>query len=52
MVGGNRSKYMDFWNNKELLIVKGANHVDLYDGGDKNAIPFDKIESFYKENLK
>jgi len=37
---------------KELLIVKGANHVDLYDGGDKNAIPFDKIESFYKENLK
>ena len=39
-------------DNKELLIVKGANHVDLYDGGDKNAIPFDKIGSFYKENLK
>ena len=39
-------------DNKELLIVKGANHVDLYDGGDKNAIPFDKIESFYKSNLK
>ena len=39
-------------DNKELLIVKGANHVDLYDGGDKNAIPFEKIESFYKENLK
>lgn len=39
-------------NNKELYIVKGANHVDLYDGGDKNAIPFDKIESFYKEYLK
>ena len=39
-------------NNKELFIVKGANHVDLYDGGDKNAIPFDKIEKFYKENLK
>ncbi len=38
--------------NKELLIVKEANHVDLYDGGDKNAIPFDKIESFYKNNLK
>jgi len=37
--------------NKELLIIKGANHVDLYDGGDKNAIPFDKIESFYKNNL-
>ena len=39
-------------DNKELFIVKGANHVDLYDGGDKNAIPFDKIESFYKLNLK
>jgi len=39
-------------DNKELFIVKGANHVDLYDGGDKNAIPFDKIESFYKNNLK
>ena len=39
-------------DNKELFLVKGANHVDLYDGGDKNAIPFDKIESFYKENLK
>ena len=39
-------------DNKELFIVNGANHVDLYDGGDKNAIPFDKIESFYKEYLK
>ena len=36
--------------NKELLIVEGANHVDLYDNLEK--IPFDKIESFYKENLK
>ena len=39
-------------DNKELFIVKGANHVDLYDGGDKNAIPFDKIESFYNKYLK
>jgi len=37
-------------DNKELLIIEGANHVDLYDNFDK--IPFDKIESFYKENLK
>ncbi len=37
-------------SNKELLIVKGANHVDLYDNAEK--IPFDKIASFYKENLK
>ena len=39
-------------DNKELFIIKGANHVDLYDGGGKNAIPFDKIESFYREYLK
>ena len=37
-------------SNKEILIVKDANHVDLYDNLKK--IPFDKIESFYKENLK
>ena len=37
-------------DNKELLIVKDANHVDLYDDMDK--IPFDKIESFYRENLR
>jgi len=37
-------------NNKELLIVPDANHVDLYDNLEK--IPFDKIETFFKENLK
>lgn len=36
--------------NKELLIVEGANHVDLYDNLEK--IPFDKIEKFFKEHLK
>ena len=36
--------------NKELLIVPGANHTDLYDNLEK--IPFDKIEAFYKEYLK
>ena len=43
------SKYAD---NKELYIIPGASHTDLYDGGGKNAIPFDRIESFMKENLK
>ena len=38
--------------NKELLIVPGASHCDLYDGGGKDAIPFNRIEAFYKENLK
>ena len=36
-------------DNKQLLIIPGANHVDLYD---TPAIPFDKIENFFKENLK
>lgn len=34
--------------NKELMIIPGANHTDLYDGGDKNYIPFDKIEAFIR----
>ena len=37
-------------DNKELLIVPDANHVDLYDQTDK--IPFDKIESFFRTYLK
>ena len=39
-------------SNKELLIIPDAVHTDLYDGGGKNAIPFDKLESFFRENLK
>ena len=39
-------------DNKELVIVPGASHCDLYDGGGKNAIPFDRIEAFYRKNLK
>ena len=39
-------------DNKELVIVPGANHCDLYDGGGKDAIPFDRIEAFYRKNLK
>ena len=38
-------------DNKELLIIPGANHVDLYDN-QANVIPFDKIESFFREYLK
>ena len=37
-------------DNKELYIVKDANHVDLYDNLEK--IPFDKIESFFNVYLK
>lgn len=35
---------------KELMIIPGAVHTDLYDK--VNVIPFDKLESFFKENLK
>ena len=38
-------------DNKELLVVEGAVHTDLYDGGGKDAIPFDKIESFFDQYL-
>ena len=41
------SKYTD---NKELMIIPNAVHTDLYDKVD--VIPFDKIEEFFKSNLK
>ena len=41
------SKYTD---NKELMIIPNAVHTDLYDR--KDIIPFDKIEEFFKNNLK
>ncbi len=47
MIKGN--KYVD---NKELLIIPDAVHTDLYDGGDHNYIPFDKLDDFLKEYLK
>ena len=41
------SKYAD---NKELMIIPNAVHTDLYDN--LEVIPFDKIEEFFKTNLK
>ena len=35
---------------KELVIVPGAGHVDLYDR--VNLIPFDKLTKFFRDNLK
>lgn len=43
----NNNKYKE---NKELLIIPNAVHTDLYDKID--IIPFDKIEEFFKTNLK
>ena len=47
MVAG--SKYTE---NKELLVIPGASHTDLYDGGKNNAIPFDKLQSFFEQYLR
>ena len=41
------SKYAD---NKELMIIPGASHTDLYDQMD--IIPFDKMQNFFEEYLK
>jgi len=47
--------------NKQLLIIPGASHCDLYDGGfmeltgkgePKNLIPWDKLAEFFAEHLK
>lgn len=51
-----RDAYADMVNdspyagNKELLIIPGAVHTDLYDR--KDIIPFDKIQQFFQEYLK
>lgn len=37
-------------DNKELLIIPGANHTDLYDN--LTVIPFDKIANFFRTNLQ
>jgi len=39
-----------YTENKELMIIPGAVHTDLYDRVD--IIPFEKIDSFFQENLK
>ena len=38
--------------NKELLLIPDAVHTDLYDGGGKDAIPFDRLVEFFQKNLK
>ena len=40
----------NYTDNKELMIIPNAVHTDLYDN--KDIIPFDKIEKFFKDNLK
>lgn len=39
----------EFADNKELMLIPNAVHVDLYDN--LNVIPFDKIDAFFKKYL-
>ena len=39
-------------DNKQLLIIPGATHCDLYDGGEGNYIPWDTLAEFFNKNLK
>ena len=43
------SRYTD---NKELMIIPDAVHTDLYDGGGRDAIPFEKLDSFFAQYLQ
>ena len=47
----NMIKDNKYTENKELMIIPDTVHTDLYDGGNKNAIPFDKIEEFMKKYM-
>ena len=38
--------------NKRFVVIEGASHTDLYDGGKNNWIPFDIIDDFFIEYLK
>ena len=38
-------------DNKQLLIIPGATHCDLYDGGEGNYIPWDALAEFFGKNL-
>lgn len=39
-------------DNKELVIVPGASHCDLYDGGEGGFIPWDTIGAFFGKHLQ
>ncbi len=48
----NMVKDNPYAENKELLILPDTVHTDLYDGGGKDAIPFDKLTEFFTKYLK
>ncbi|MBQ7607365.1 MAG: alpha/beta hydrolase [Desulfovibrionaceae bacterium] len=48
----NMTKNSKFAANKELYLIPGASHTDLYDGGAQKVIPFEKIAEFFMQNLQ
>jgi hypothetical protein len=48
----NMIKDNPYTENKELMIIPDTVHTDLYDGGGKDAIPFEKMAAFFAEYLK
>lgn len=48
----NMTKDSKYTENKQLLVIEGASHTDLYDGGENHVIPFEKLAAFYGEYLK
>lgn len=46
------SPVRSYTDNKELLILPDTVHTNLYDGGGKDMILFDRLEQFFGENLK
>lgn len=48
----NMTSESNYTSNKELVIIPNATHCDLYDGGDGNFIPWDKLQNFFESNLK
>lgn len=47
----NMTKDNPYSENKELLILPDVVHTDLYDGGGKDAIPFDRLTDFFHKYL-
>ena len=45
------TSYTHYRDNKELMIIPGATHCDLYDGGKDKVIPWDKLETFFSNYL-
>ena len=51
MTGKHIEGKSDREGNKELYIIPGASHVDLYDDV-AGVIPYDKMEQFFRNNMK